>query len=68
MTFAEKLDAAIGRNNSLLCLGLDPNPEMFPGAEVEPNPRSIPALTSWLKTIVDRTKHLVCAYKCICRW
>jgi uridine monophosphate synthetase len=63
MTFAEKLDAAIGRNNSLLCLGLDPNPEMLPRAEVEPNTRSIPVLTSWLKTIVDRTKHLVCVYK-----
>jgi uridine monophosphate synthetase len=63
MTFAEKLDAAIGRNNSLLCLGLDPNPEMLPHAEVEPNTRSISALTNWLKTIVDRTKHLICAYK-----
>jgi uridine monophosphate synthetase len=63
MTFAEKLDAAIGRNNSLLCLGLDPNLEMLPGLAVQPATSSLPELTSWLKTIVDRTKNLVCVYK-----
>jgi uridine monophosphate synthetase len=62
MTFAEKLDAAIGRNNSLLCLGLDPNLEMLP-RRTNPATSSIPELASWLKTIVDRTKNLVCAYK-----
>jgi uridine monophosphate synthetase len=63
MTFAEKLDAAIGRNNSLLFLGLDPNLEMLPRSTVNLETSAIPELTSWLKTIVDRTKNLVCAYK-----
>lgn len=31
MNFFDKLNAAIARNNSLLFLGLDPNPEMLPG-------------------------------------
>ena len=62
MTFAEKLDAAIGRNHSLLFLGLDPNPEMLP-RRTNATTSSLPELTSWLKTIVDRTKNLVCAYK-----
>ncbi len=63
MTFAEKLDAAIGRNASLLCLGLDPNPEMLPGLERQSAAASLLELTSWLKIVIDRTKHLVCAYK-----
>ena len=63
MTFAEKLDAAIGRNTSLLCLGLDPNPEMLPHSGDRSDAPSLPELTSWLKTVIDRTKNLVCAYK-----
>jgi uridine monophosphate synthetase len=63
MTFAEKLDAAIGSNTSLLYLGLDPNPEMLPLPGNRTAAASIPALKSWLKLIIDRTKHLVCAYK-----
>ncbi len=71
MTFAEKLDAAIGRNHSLLCLGLDPNPEMLPQFAVceatptgaHPATPSLRELKSWLKIVIARTKHLVCAYK-----
>lgn len=62
MTFAEKLDAAIGANASLLCLGLDPNPEMLPSA-AQSATASIAELTHWLKTVIDRTQTLVCAYK-----
>jgi uridine monophosphate synthetase len=62
MTFAEKLDAAIQRNASLLCLGLDPNSEMLPirfqGAASE-----IVTLQCWLETVVAQTQTLVCAYK-----
>ena len=63
MTFAEKLDAAIGRNASLLCLGLDPNPEMFPHSGSRSSAPSLLELKSWLEIVVERTKHLVCAYK-----
>ena len=30
MSFASKLRAAIAKNQSILCLGLDPNPEVMP--------------------------------------
>ncbi len=62
MTFAEKLDAAIGSNNSLLCLGLDPNPEMLPPSE-DRSVGSIASLQNWLENVVEQTKNLVCAYK-----
>jgi uridine monophosphate synthetase len=63
MTFAEKLDAAIGRNASLLCLGLDPNPEMLPSSADRSAAPSLLELKSWLEIVVERTKNLVCAYK-----
>jgi uridine monophosphate synthetase len=59
MHFLDKLNSAIERNHSLLCLGLDPNPEMLP-------PRygsGIQALGKWLFEIVEQTSGLVCAYK-----
>jgi uridine monophosphate synthetase len=63
MTFAEKLDAAILRNSSLLCLGLDPNPEMLPIPFQESSTSLEQALGCWLETVVAQTQHLVCAYK-----
>lgn len=54
VTFAEKLDAAIQRRASLLCLGLDPNPEMLPLGQT---------LRGWLKSVVAQTQALVCVYK-----
>ena len=51
--FSEKLRAAIRRNNSFLCVGLDPDPELMPH----------PHVPTFLGEIVDATKDLVCAYK-----
>ena len=51
--FAEKLRAAAQGNNSYLCVGLDPDPELLPH----------PHVPSFLQEIVDATKDLVCAYK-----
>ncbi len=48
MTFLQKLDKAVAKNNSLLCVGLDP--------------KEIP-LFSFCKTIIDLTHDLVCSYK-----
>ncbi|MFB0534298.1 MAG: orotidine-5'-phosphate decarboxylase [Anaerolineae bacterium] len=59
MTFAEKLTHAIERNDSLLCVGLDPRPDRFP-TQVMAQPDPIFAFN---KTIVDATLELVCAYK-----
>jgi orotidine 5'-phosphate decarboxylase subfamily 2 len=59
MTFNEKLRRIQRKNNSLLCVGLDPEPSRIPesllGLE---NPR-----VEFNKRIIDATKDLVCAYK-----
>jgi uridine monophosphate synthetase len=58
MGFQEKLVAAIESNNSLLCVGLDPQLEMLPpGASIGDR------LTDWGKTIISQTADLVCCYK-----
>ena len=51
--FAEKLSAARQRNQSFLCVGLDPDPELLPH----------PHIPSFIQEIVDATADLVCAYK-----
>jgi orotidine-5'-phosphate decarboxylase len=53
MTFHEKLARAAEANESLLCVGLDPDPAQLP----------IPDTISFLRAIIDATKDLVCAYK-----
>jgi orotidine-5'-phosphate decarboxylase len=52
-TFVERLWAASKANRSLVCVGLDPDPELMPGTDV----------LEFNKAIVDATKDLVCAYK-----
>jgi len=51
--FFEKLQAAADTNNSHLCIGLDPDPELMPH----------PHIPSFFQEIVDATSDLVCAYK-----
>jgi len=53
MNFAGKLLAANRRNKSLLCVGLDPDPELMPKV----------GLLEFNKAIIDTTFDLVCAYK-----
>ena len=55
MTFLEKLNTAIDRNKSLLCIGLDPNLERI-------RPLGLSVL-EFNKRIIDATSDLVCAYK-----
>ena len=54
MSFIEKLLIAARKNNSLLCIGLDPDPELMPA--------SVGTL-QFNKAIIDATSDLVCAYK-----
>ncbi len=54
MNFIEKLLNAVRKNNSLLCVGLDPDPELMP-----PNM----GVLEFNKAIIDATSDLVCAYK-----
>ena len=54
MNFNEKLTNTSEQNNSLLCIGLDPNPELMP--------RKVDVV-KFNKAIIDATSDLVCAYK-----
>ena len=59
MTFIQKLETIWKRNNSLLCVGLDPDISKFPSV-LKSSPD---AIFQFNKAIVDATHDLVCAYK-----
>jgi uridine monophosphate synthetase len=64
MSFFEKLNKAIASNQSLLVVGLDPNPEMMPVAYLRGNPNNlISGLQTWLQRVIEQTSDRVCAYK-----
>jgi len=65
MNFFEKLNEAIARNQSLLIVGLDPNPEMMPMryCPTASEGSSIDGLWAWLQFLIAETVDLVCAYK-----
>ena len=53
MKFTDKLLNISRKNKSLLCIGLDPDPELMPGVDV----------LQFNKAIIEATCDLVCAYK-----
>ena len=59
MTFIQMLNTAWQKNNSLLCVGLDPDPTKFP-SHLENKPE---AIFDFCKSIVDATAGLVCCFK-----
>ena len=59
MTFLDMLHSASTRNNSMLCVGLDPEPTRFP-VQMQGNPRKI---YDFCAAIVDATADVVCAFK-----
>ena len=59
MTFFDQLLAAESQNNSLLCIGLDPEPAKFPGAWKGDAGR----IYHFCAAIVDATKDLALAFK-----
>ena len=59
MNFSDKLAAAWKATNSLVCVGLDPEPKKFPD-RFRDKPGGI---FEFNKAIVDATRDLVCAYK-----
>jgi len=59
MSFVAQLQAATLRHDSLLCVGLDPEPSRFPGAW-KGDPERI---YDFCAAVVDATKDLVCAFK-----
>jgi len=54
MNFIEKLTSVTRKNKSLLCIGLDPDPELMPNKI---------GVLEFNKAIIDATTDLVCAYK-----
>jgi orotidine-5'-phosphate decarboxylase len=59
MTFINKLAAAWTSNNSLLCVGLDPDTAKFP-ADLQGKPD---AIFAFCKAIIDATADIACAFK-----
>ncbi len=53
MNFIDKLLLTSRKNQSLLCIGLDPNPDAMPDVDI----------LTFNKAIIDATCDLVCAYK-----
>ncbi|MBK8766235.1 MAG: orotidine-5'-phosphate decarboxylase [Burkholderiaceae bacterium] len=59
MTFVSMLSSAWQRADSLLCVGLDPDPKRIPaGLRARPDP-----IFEFCRAIVDATADLVCAFK-----
>ena len=74
MSFYEKLEAAVRKNDTLLCVGLDPTHDACPDQYKDPSSassegpdgdaeRSCQAQLAWNKAIIDATANLVCCYK-----
>ena len=63
LNFMNKLSQSIGQNNSLLCLGLDPDPITFPDhfSGIDQDPKG--CLIAWGRSIIEKTSDLVCCYK-----
>jgi orotidine-5'-phosphate decarboxylase len=59
MTFLSMLAGAQAMNDSLLCVGLDPDPSKFPGNWVNDPTR----IGHFCAAVVDATKDLVCCFK-----
>jgi len=53
MRFTDKLLNISRKNNTLLCIGLDPDPELMPAVDV----------LEFNKAVIEATSDLVCAYK-----
>lgn len=63
--FFDKLAHAIDQNESLLCVGLDPNPAQMPSryAGSSGDSASVDALLAWNKAIIDATADIAAVYK-----
>ncbi len=61
LSFNDKLAQAVAANQSLLCVGLDPDPAVFPAHFGSGGPGQM--LLDWGKRLIDQTADLVCCYK-----
>ena len=74
MSFYAKLEAVAHRNETLLCIGLDPTPKACPSQfraagqvsqaeSVDRVDRTCEALLAWNRAVIESTSDLVCCYK-----
>ncbi len=63
MSFFEKMTQAIAAHDSLLIVGLDPNPEMLPSFIAQKSQNLSEQLEKWLIWVIKETVDQVCAYK-----
>lgn len=59
MRFSEQLDLAVSRSQSLLCIGLDPDPKRIPASAGS----GARAIVQFNRSIIEATQDVVCAYK-----
>jgi len=62
MSFFQTLARAIERNDSLLCVGLDPDPDRLP-AGLRAGKAGAADVAAFQRAIIEATSDLVCAYK-----
>jgi len=63
MGFYTKLHAAVAHNQSLLCVGLDPDPAQAPARYWDPTGDQAATILAWNRAVIEQTHDLVCAYK-----
>lgn len=62
MSFFQKLARAVESNDSLLCVGLDPDPDRLP-AGLRAGHAGAADVATFQRAIIEATSDLVCAYK-----
>lgn len=63
MNFSKKLQHAVTSANSVLCVGLDPDPEKIPQPLRDEFPDEPELVYEFCKRIIEATQHEVCAFK-----
>lgn len=63
MTFTKKLKRAISHSNSVLCVGLDPVPDLIPKSLASEYSNSSDLVVEFCSRIIEATKDSACAYK-----
>lgn len=63
MTYTEKLQKAIAKSNSCLCVGLDPDLDRIPAPLKSEYPIPSQTVLAFMKQVIDATKATCAAYK-----
>lgn len=63
MTFWDRLTASVQRRDSLLCVGLDPDPRHLPARFADRRHGTLAGLRSWNRHIIAATMPWACVYK-----